>query len=156
MGTCRESERGCLNTDDTEAFRATEVLGSSPVPDQVLSVGVISTGGLGSIAFLHQRRQAVVEIHRKQDKKGSAQWKEEFARGVWLTEVRKLVQSYGGVKRFTRSLQVRYVVPVESSGHNVPSGDRLQNSFYILVGPPCEQRSDVNMNFSGCPFLALL
>lgn len=102
MGTCRESESGCLNTDG--ASWATEVVESSPVTDQILSVGVIGTGGLGGIAFLHRRRQAVVEIQGKQDKKGRAQRKEDFARGVWLTEVRTRVQSHGGVKRFTRSL----------------------------------------------------
>lgn len=101
---------------------------SLPVPYQILSVWVISTGGLGGIAFLHQRPHGVVEIHRKQYKKGRAQRQEEFAWGVWLTEVRTLVQGYGGIKGFTRSLQVRYFVPVESSGHNVPSGGSLQNS----------------------------
>lgn len=126
MGTCRESKSGCLNPE--EASRAAKVLGLSPVPDQILSVWVIGTGGLGCIAFLHQRCQAIVKIQGKQYKKGRSQREEEFARGVWLTKVRLLVQSHRGIKGFTRSLQVRYVVPVESSGHNVPSGGCLQNS----------------------------
>lgn len=105
MGTCRESESGCLNPE--EVSKATEVLGSSPVPDQILSVGVIGTGGLGCIAFLHQRPQAILNIQGKQYKKGRAQWKEDFARGVWLTEVRTLIQGHGGIEGFTRSLQVR-------------------------------------------------
>lgn len=49
-----------------------QALRSSPVPDEVLSFWVLSTGGLGGIAFLHQWRQRVVEIQGKQYEKGRA------------------------------------------------------------------------------------